>query len=284
MTASETSESERKLDLATSWIDRADAFIITAGAGMGVDSGLPDFRGNEGFWKAYPPFRELGLSFYDLANPHWFERDPAQAWGFYGHRRNLYRQTEPHKGFAILLRWALSKPNGYFVFTSNVDGHFQRAGFPDDRIVECHGSIEFLQCSLPCVAGIWKAEADSIRIDQTTFRAEEPWPKCRLCDRVARPNVLMFGDTLWNYSRSEEQAARYKSWLREVGSAKVVVIEFGAGISVPTVRRHSEDLGVDLIRVNPREPQTPTGNIGLGMGAVEAIEAIDQRLTRHSGI
>ena len=50
----------------------ADALLITAAAGMGVDSGLPDFRGEHGFWNAYPAYRQLGLSFVNLANPRWF--------------------------------------------------------------------------------------------------------------------------------------------------------------------------------------------------------------------
>ena len=41
-------------------VNEAEAVLITAGAGIGVDSGLPDFRGNEGFWKAYPPIAKLG--------------------------------------------------------------------------------------------------------------------------------------------------------------------------------------------------------------------------------
>ena len=49
--------------------DKYDALIITAGAGMGVDSGLPDFRGTEGFWKAYPVIKDLGYSFSEMANP-----------------------------------------------------------------------------------------------------------------------------------------------------------------------------------------------------------------------
>src|SRR5215471_1744008 len=106
-------------------IRSADAILIGAGAGMGVDSGLPDFRGNEGFWKAYPPFRKLGLTFIGLAQPYWYHSDPQQAWGFYGHRRNLYRATTPHEGFGILRRWAEKMRAGYFVFTSNVDGQFQ---------------------------------------------------------------------------------------------------------------------------------------------------------------
>ena len=69
-------------------IRNASSMVITAGAGMGVDSGLPDFRGDEGFWAYYPSL--YGHSFADMANPKWFEEDPYLAWGFYGHRQNLY--------------------------------------------------------------------------------------------------------------------------------------------------------------------------------------------------
>ena len=58
-------------------VREAEVFIITAGAGMGVDSGLPDFRGDRGFWNAYPPYARLGISFTEAANPDHFERDPA---------------------------------------------------------------------------------------------------------------------------------------------------------------------------------------------------------------
>src|ERR1700758_3667657 len=94
---------EHQLDKAAEVIRTADAILITAGAGMGVDSGLPDFRGNEGFWKAYPVVARLGLSFVEMANPRWFRNQPELAWAFYGHRLNLYRQTMPHAGFAKLL-------------------------------------------------------------------------------------------------------------------------------------------------------------------------------------
>ena len=83
----------------------SEALLIGAGAGMGVDSGLPDFRGSEGFWKAYPPLARLGIRFEEMANPRWFRSDPDLAWGFYGHRLGLYRKTRPHDGFSILLKW-----------------------------------------------------------------------------------------------------------------------------------------------------------------------------------
>ena len=114
----------------------------------GVDSGLPTFRGDQGFWTAYPAYR--GRSLADVACPYTFTRDPELAWGFYGHRLNLYRQHPPHAGFAILRRWAETMSHGYFVLTSNVDGHFQQAGFDPERIYECHGSIHHLQCHAGC--------------------------------------------------------------------------------------------------------------------------------------
>ena len=119
----------------------AKNIIITAGAGMGVDSGLPDFRGNQGFWRAYPPLN--GIPFEVMANPKKFEDNVRLAWGFYGHRLELYRKTVPHKGFSILQKWVQNKP--FFIYTSNVDGQFQKAGFSEDRIIEIHGSIHHLQ-------------------------------------------------------------------------------------------------------------------------------------------
>lgn len=83
----------------TEAIKTADALLITAGAGMGVDSGLPDFRGTQEFWRAYPVIARLSLSFAEMADSAWFSENPHHAWAFYGHRLNLYRATQPHVGW-----------------------------------------------------------------------------------------------------------------------------------------------------------------------------------------
>lgn len=270
---------ESALLRAAASVEQADALLIGAGAGMGVDSGLPDFRGDEGFWKAYPPFRARGLSFVQMANPVWFHRDPAQAWGFYGHRRNLYRATSPHAGFAILRRWAESKPLRYFVFTSNVDGHFQRALFDDQRIVECHGSLDHLQCLAQCTTEIWPADDSAIAIDAAAFRALPPLPSCPHCGGLARPNVLMFGDGEWLEERTMAQVSRYETWLSKLDGARLAVVECGAGLAVPTVRYECERRGGFLIRINPRECDAPRGKISLPLGALEALNRIDALLS-----
>ena len=269
-------------------IAAADALLISAGAGMGVDSGLPDFRGDQSFWKAYPMVARLGLSFPDIANPSWFERDPQLAWAFYGHRLNLYRQTTPHEGFAQLLAWAGTKADGYFVFTSNVDGHFQKAGFDVTRIVECHGSIHHFQCADNCGPDIWDAPAEPVSVDETVFRAAPPLPRCRHCRGVARPNIMMFNDFSWLAHRSSAQSQRFAEWIKTLAekSARLVVVELGAGTAIPTVRMTSETIvrqlqGV-LIRINPREPEVPSGQIGLGLGAAAGIRQLNQALAKMS--
>ncbi len=271
-----------KCDAAAEAIANCDALLIGAGAGMGVDSGLPDFRGDKGFWRAYPPMEKLGLSFHEMADPVWFVRDPTLAWGFYGHRMNLYNATQPHAGFAQLLQIAGQRRLGCHVFTSNVDGHFQRSGFRDDQVVECHGSINHLQCAEPCCDEIWEANETDVVIDEATFRAAEPLPECKYCGGLARPNVLMFGDAHWVEDRTRRQTDRYSRWLVDFEpGTRMVAIEFGAGTAVPTVRyemeRQTRGASDTLIRVNPREYVLNQG-ISLMAGAAEAIAEIAKRL------
>ncbi|MGF1612519.1 MAG: NAD-dependent deacetylase [Gammaproteobacteria bacterium] len=262
-------------------IREAKSILIGAGAGMGVDSGLPDFRGQEGFWRAYPPYRHLGLAFVELANPAWFDRDPRLAWGFYGHRLQLYRSTMPHLGFQILRRWFTHVGNGY-IFTSNVDGQFQKAGFDESRLVECHGSLHYLQCTRCCTGAIWSAEGVQVDVALQTFRASEPLPRCPDCGRLARPNVLMFGDGWWCETRTAAQGARFKHWLENLVGDSLVVIECGAGLAVPTVRHTCESIAArfaaPLIRINPREPEGPPGTLPLAAGALEALVVLAGRL------
>jgi NAD-dependent SIR2 family protein deacetylase len=279
-------ETESDIEQTAAAVSNADALLITAGAGMGVDSGLPDFRGDKGFWKAYPPFEKLGVSFIDMANPGWFVRDPELAWGFYGHRLGLYRSTVPHRGFGILRRWAEGMEFGSFVFTSNVDGQFQSAGFDRERVIECHGSISHLQCSEPCSNLIWRADEIEVDVDENTFRAVSALPECPTCGAVARPNVLMFGDWHWIPARTADQERRFSEWLARAAGPRLVIVEIGAGSAVPTVRMTSERVasrsGAALIRINPREPQPPLGHVGVALDALEAIEAIDQRRSAES--
>lgn len=271
---------QEKIEKAAHWVKNARALLITAGAGMGVDSGLPDFRGPDGFWRAYPALGAARMHFQDIAAPHAFRIHPALAWGFYGHRLALYRRTPPHTGFEILRRWAEAMPEGYRVFTSNVDGHFQGAGFAPEKVHECHGSIHMLQCLEPCCEEIWSAEEFKPEIDAINCLLLNAPPKCPHCGGMARPNILMFDDYSWVDPPTAESRSRLDAWIGARDG--ILVIEVGAGTEIPTARRFGERQATQLIRINARQAGVRGGkrNMGLMGTALDTLLAIDEVVRR----
>lgn len=271
-------------ELAAKYIMNADVILIGAGAGMGVGSGLGTFRGQAaGVW---PPLTRLGLQFQEMSCPDRFEEDdhiggPRLAWAFWKWRHDAYTQNEPHQGYQILKKWSDEKPST-FVYTSNIDGHFERAGF-EEKVTECHGTIQFLQClgndnKCPQYEKMWEVDTEclsKLEIDPANDHVVGTLPSCPGCGGVARPTVLMFGDGSVAYSRIQHQEELYYKWTNEQalkqhknGGAfkgdpaeknyRVVVIEIGAGVAIPTVRHQCERISVKfdcpLIRINPESP------------------------------
>ena len=267
---------------------QADAIIVAAGAGMGVDSGLPDFRGNAGFWNAYPALAKANMDFTEVASPATFLQNPALAWGFYGHRLALYRSTVPHAGFGIVRKWMDYSTLGGRVFTSNVDGQFQKAGFAQDQIHECHGSIHHMQCMDSCESGVWRADEFEPEVDVENCLLVIAPPECPHCGGLARPNILMFGDWNWLDEREALQSSQESKWLNELPDSycKLVVIEMGAGTAIPSVRRFSHRMshqfGARIIRINPTEPQVPSSfDVGIALGSLESVQKIDAAITQN---
>ena len=224
----------------------------------------------------------------------------AAPQGFFGHRWQLYSGAQPHEGYHILRRWgeALGRDN-YAVFTSNVDGHFLRAGFPDDRVAECHGSIHFLQAmDARLSTKIWPAEPQltKLRVDHATFLADgDTLPYCPPEvgageGALARPNIMMFGDWGVVDHRTEAQEKNYfatvSSWPSD---ARVVVLEIGAGKAVRTVRNASENILDDfpnatLLRINPAEPDGPGNTVPIAAGGLEALTLLDKEIGGPEGV
>jgi NAD-dependent SIR2 family protein deacetylase len=268
-------------------ISGADAIVIAAGAGLGVDSGLPDFRGNDGFWKAYPALAKAQIDFTEIANPRAFDKDTSLAWGFYGHRLELYRKTVPHTGFQVLKKWSTEVPLGARIFTSNVDGQFQKAGFDESMIHECHGSIHHLQCTDQCPSGVWNADSFLPDIDEENCKLLNAPPTCPICGKLARPNIVMFGDWNWESSRRENQRLQENKWFTNFASSlgNLVIVEMGAGTAIPSVRhfsqRISREYGARIVRINPRESQVPSSkDVGIPTGTLEALRGIDTALAK----
>jgi NAD-dependent SIR2 family protein deacetylase len=258
---------EAVLRQAADLLKRADAVWIGTGAGMGVASGLGTFRGkNAGVW---PPLLKLKMDFTEMSNPRWFTEDPHLAWAFWQFRYNAYTGSKPHSGYDFLCQLCKEKPFGGFVFTSNIDGHWLSAGFPEDRVLEVHGSVNYMQChDEDCESGIWPAHSQVIKaltIDEATDRAVGTLPQCIHCkDSIARPNVLMFNDGGFLPDRYLSQRSNYEKWCDRIKDAKLVVIEIGAGVAIPTVRHKAESFlrkpqqTIGIIRINPENYSFPS--------------------------
>jgi len=130
-------------------------------------------------------WRDQGLTYPDLCQPHWIESDPALFYGFWGKCFNDYRETKPHEGYDIVKSWKekfFSKtevandfkknwkerfnekdertPGPFFIYTSNVDNHSITAGFEEHELHEIHGNTEVWQCSIPCKSETWTVPKD----------------------------------------------------------------------------------------------------------------------------
>jgi NAD-dependent SIR2 family protein deacetylase len=164
------------------------------------------------------------------------------------------------------------------LMTSNVDGQFQKAGFDTDRILEIHGSIHRLQCTVPCCPKLWSADSLQVSVDAAALHATSALPFCPRCGAVARPNILMFGDRSWISHASDYQESAFESWLRTLGGKRLVIIECGAGTAIPSIRWISgnvaEKSNSPLIRINPREAQVLPGQFSIPTGALEGLSLL----------
>jgi NAD-dependent SIR2 family protein deacetylase len=272
-----------ELHRAAQLIGNAECLLITAGAGMSVDSGLPDYRGKDGFWNHFPVYRELGVDYARMTRPSGFTRDPHFAWGFYGYCLNLYRGAQPHSGYQVLRGLAELFGSQCFVLTTNVDGFFLKAGVHQTQVRECHGSIHSLQCIHPCQRSTWSADCFHPEVDIHSMRLRDPLPLCPHCGALARPAIFAFGDTGYVWEATQTQTALYQAWRERVVGKRLVVLECGSGPTVPGLRREGEALARQhqghLIRINPRDHHTNhPDDIGLPYLAAEALKTIYQTL------
>lgn len=268
----------QQLKTIKSWLQTTDTIIINTGAGMGVDGGLADYRGSGGQWGNVES--ETGESIFDVMNPKSLEDKPEYIWQLFVKRMKEYIETDPHKGFFLLKKWIERFQLDYFITTSNIDGHFQKAGFDELRIRELHGSIFYFQCSIPCKKHIWKVDYDLQQLDKE-IRAKK-YPRCPNCGEMARPNIYMFRDNTFLPNRDNQQKQRFNQFLDENENKSIVVFEIGSGPNVQSIRKNTRMLGLKygakIIRINPKDAKIKEPHVGVDLGALEALTKIDNYL------
>ncbi len=148
--------------------------VALTGAGTSTESGIPDFRSAAGIWAQYDP--------YEVASIDGFHRDPAGVWEFYALRLGILEAAQPNAAHRAL---AALEDGGWIqgLITQNVDGLHEAAG--SRGVIEVHGSLRTAIC-----LGCGRAESMGAVVERL------PLPRCRNCDAVLKPGVVMFGEEL----------------------------------------------------------------------------------------
>lgn len=148
--------------------------VVSTGAGISAESGVPTFRDAQtGFWAKYDPM--------ELASPDGFRRNPQRVWEWYAYRRDLVSKTKPNPGHYAIARLP-DLFEKFVLITQNVDGFHHLAGNP--TVLELHGNIQRIKCS-----------RDGEIIESWPETDEVP-PRCPHCGAYLRPDVVWFGESL----------------------------------------------------------------------------------------
>ena len=154
--------------------------VILTGAGISTESGLPDFRSDNGFWTKNKPiqFNEFLLS----------EEKQRLSWERNIELHLLLRKIKPNIGHAFVKKITNMRKNN-FLITQNIDGLHQKSGVPKNKIIEIHGSAIEAAC-LECEA------KQNILDFHSAIKSKSPLPKCAICDGVVKVATISFGQPM----------------------------------------------------------------------------------------
>ena len=222
--------------------------LVLTGAGVSAESGIPTFRGKNGYWRNLDPAR--------LATPEAFTRDPKLVWEWYRERRNRICNAQPNAAHAAIATLA-QHADEFLLVTQNVDDLHARAGLPMEKMVQIHGDIFVTRCSRcdfsyppePPAARAVQSESGRLRSIAPTLENDVDLPRCPECDALMRPGVVWFGEQLpWT------EVQRVESYL-DRGTCDLVIVAGTTatfGYIIDWALRANRNSG-ELIEVNPEE-------------------------------
>jgi len=225
--------------------------LVLTGAGVSAESGIPTFRGKDGYWRNLDPTK--------LATPEAFARDPQLVWDWYRERRQRIRNARPNAAHEAIARLA-HQTEEFLLVTQNVDDLHARVGVAAEKMVQIHGDIFVTRCSR-CEFERHDYEQEhedeeqeaayGVREHVRVFKAAtcRRTPKCPACQALLRPGVVWFGEQL-----SRNELERVEDFL-DGGTCDVVIVAGTTatfGYIIDWAHRGSRD-GAELIEVNPEE-------------------------------
>lgn len=224
--------------------------VVSSGAGMSRESGIPTFRdAMEGLWASFDP--------QELATEAGFRRNPRRVWSWYAWRRERVSDAQPNPGHRALVRLESLVPE-LTVVTQNVDGLHAQAGSAE--VVELHGNIRRVKCL---------DRGHPYGGPLPPYAEDQEPPPCPVCGSPLRPDVVWFGEML-------PERAVERAWsLAERCDAMLLIGTSGTVLpaaELPLVaRRH----GALIVEVNPTPSElTHAADVFLAGPAGEMLPAL----------
>ena len=232
------------------------------GAGVSAESGVPTFRGAEGYWR-------VGSRNYhpqELATWDAFQRMPDEIWSWYLYRRGVCRAAQPNTAHRALVRAERRSGNRFLLVTQNVDGLHLRAGSTPERTYQIHGNIDFMRCARECLpAPLPLPQGLDVEWDKGRLltETERQLLRCPSCGASARPHVLWFDE------RYDEPNFRFQSSIEAARRASLLIVIGTTGAtSLPMhIAAVATQRKVPMLVINP-EPNPFSGLVertGLGV-------------------
>jgi NAD-dependent deacetylase len=225
---------------------RGGKVSVLTGAGISAESGIPTFRGPEGYWT-------VGSEEYrpeEMATQAMFSIDPWEVWAWYLYRRTVCRKASPNPGHLAVVRMEEILGDRFRLITQNVDGLHLRAGSTPDRTFQIHGNLHFMRCAAACSARIYPmpSEMQDKGRNQPLSEQEKAALHCPECGGITRPHVLWFDEFYDEHFYRANSAIQWAS-----GSGLLLVVGTAGATTLPMQigRMVSQNPDAVLIDVNP---------------------------------
>jgi NAD-dependent deacetylase len=219
--------------------------VVLTGAGVSAASGLPTFRGPEGWWTTGSHRHRPE----ELATRAFFARQPRVVWEWYLFRRTTAHRAAPNPAHRALAELAGLLGARLMLVTQNVDGLHRRAGSPVERTFEIHGNLDFMRCAAACQRVLLPVP-DSLHpwSERRHLRDDEQRHlTCTSCRGWMRPHVLWFDEYY------EEEWFRSESSLAcmETADTLLVVGTSGATTLPLLMLRRAVERGIRVLVIDP---------------------------------
>ncbi len=191
--------------------------LVLTGAGISAESGIPTFRGPEGYWtigsKEYMP--------QDIGRISMFRQMPQEVWKWYLYRLGVCSEAKPNQGHTALVELEKLLGDRSALVTQNVDGLHLRAGSSSERTYQIHGNIDYMRCVEECSLEIYPMPSKIALQTKKQRPKEADWKKlrCPKCQSMTRPHLLWWDEY---YNEEHYRASSALSLIEDTGLLIIV--------------------------------------------------------------